>query len=107
MSMVSLPDSEWLRALAKRQSMAAELFAKSPEEQKKLGYFHTLREICQQGATWIRTCELMKSKTPALKSSLQGITSLLLTGSGSSEYAGNCVQQVLQNELGVCTQALG
>jgi len=29
------------------------------------------------------------------------------TGSGSSEYAGDCVRQVLQNELRVTTQAIG
>lgn len=107
MSPVSLPESEWLRALAKRQSKAAELLAKSPEEQQRLGYFHTLREICQQPITWLQTCELMQRRTPALKSCLQGITNLLLTGSGSSEYAGNCVQPVLQNELGIFTRALG
>lgn len=107
MSPVSLPESEWLRALAKRQSKAAELLAKSPEEQQRLGYFHTLREICQQSITWLQTCELMQRRTPALKSCLQGITNLLLTGSGSSEYAGNCVQPVLQNELGIFTRALG
>ncbi|HEU0049570.1 MAG TPA: hypothetical protein VFQ43_18430 [Nitrososphaera sp.] len=106
MSPVSLSESEWLRALAKRQSKAAELLAKSPEEQQRLGYFHTLHEICQQPTTWMQTCELMQRRTTALKSCLQGITNLLLTGSGSSEYAGNCVQPVLQNELGIFTRVL-
>jgi tagatose-6-phosphate ketose/aldose isomerase len=104
---VSLPESEWLRALAERQPKAAELLAKSAEEQKRLGYFHTLREICQQGSTWMQTCELMQDHAQAIKSSLQGVTSLLLTGSGSSEYVGNCVEQVLQNDLAIATQALG
>src|SRR5947207_1342333 len=54
----------------------------------------------------MQTCELMQRRTTALKSCLQGITNLLLTGSGSSEYAGNCVQPVLQNELGTFTRAL-
>ncbi|HEY6183143.1 MAG TPA: hypothetical protein VIW67_12915 [Terriglobales bacterium] len=107
MSPVSLPESEWLRALTKRQPKAAELLAKNPEEQQRLGYFHTLREICQQGSTWIQTCELMQRRSSSLNASLDDITSLLLTGSGSSEYVGNCVEQVLQNELSIPVQALG
>jgi len=107
MSPVSLPESEWLRALTKRQPKAAELLAKSSEEQQRLGYFHTLREICQQGSTWMQTCELMQRRAPALKETVKGIRSLLLTGSGSSEYVGNCVEQVLQNDLSIPVQALG
>jgi tagatose-6-phosphate ketose/aldose isomerase len=37
---------------------------------------------------------------------LAGITSLILTGSGSSEFAGNCVSAPLQNELGIVSQAI-
>jgi len=106
MSTVSLPESEWLRTLAQRQPKAAELLEKSPEEQRRLGYFHTLREICQQPSTWKQTCEIMLRQMPALKASVKGIGSLILTGSGSSEYAGDCVRLVLQNELKIVTQAI-
>jgi tagatose-6-phosphate ketose/aldose isomerase len=107
MPTLSLAEPEWLRTLSKSQPKAEELLARTPEEQRRLGYFHTLREICQQPATWIQTCALMVSCTPMLKESLSGIAGLFLTGSGSSEYAGDCVRLVLQNELQVNTQAIG
>jgi tagatose-6-phosphate ketose/aldose isomerase len=107
MPTLSLTEPEWLRTLSKNQPKAEELLARTPEEQRRLGYFHTLREICQQPATWTQTCSLMMSYARVLKESLDGIASLILTGSGSSEYAGDCVRLVLQNELRVTTQAIG
>lgn len=107
MPILSLAEPEWLRSISKTQSKAEELLASTPDEQNRLGYFHTLREICQQPTTWTQTCSLMLSCAPTLKKSLDGLASLILTGSGSSEYAGDCVRQVLQNELRVTTQAIG
>ena len=107
MPTLSLAEPEWLRSISRTQSKAEELLARTPDEQHRLGYFHTLREICQQPATWTQTCSLMMSCAPILKQSLDGIASLILTGSGSSEYAGDCVRLVLQNELRVTTQAIG
>ena len=107
MPILSLAEPEWLRSISKTQSKAEELLARTPDEQNRLGYFHTLREICQQPTTWTQTCSLMLSCAPTLKKSLDGLASLMLTGSGSSEYAGDCVRQVLQNELRVTTQAIG
>src|SRR5919197_1422719 len=106
MSSTSLVQPEWLRVLSERQPVIAELLSKSTEEQRRLGYFHTIREICQQPSTWLRTCELMRRQTAHLRAALKGISSLILTGSGSSEYAGHCVRLPLQNELGVITQAI-
>jgi tagatose-6-phosphate ketose/aldose isomerase len=103
----SLVEPGWLRALSQHQPKAAELLARSPEEQRRLGYFHTFREICQQPSTWMQTCELMRGRAASLQATLAGISGLTLTGSGSSEYAGDCVRLVLQNELGVVTQATG
>jgi tagatose-6-phosphate ketose/aldose isomerase len=107
MPSLSLAEPEWLRSISRTQSKAEELLARTPDEQHRLGYFHTLREICQQPATWTQTCSLMMSYARVLKESLDGIASLILTGSGSSEYAGDCVRLVLQNELRVTTQAIG
>src|SRR5689334_3042829 len=107
MNNVSLSESEWLRTMAQRQRKAGELLSKSTEEQRGLGYFHTLREICQQPASWMQTCELLQHASSALHNSIKGIRSLILTGSGSSEYAGDCVRLPLQNELKIVTQALG
>jgi len=107
MSPTSLLEPEWLRSLSQSQPNVAELLSKSLEQQRHLGYFHTLREICQQPSTWERTCALMCEKAGDLHSALAGISTLILTGSGSSEYAGDCVRGSLQSELGVVTQAIG
>jgi len=50
---------------------------------------------------------LMQSCRNALRSGVKDICSLILTGSGSSEYAGDCVRIPLQSALGIDVQALG
>ncbi|HKW34543.1 MAG TPA: hypothetical protein VJN92_16150 [Candidatus Acidoferrum sp.] len=101
-----LTQEELQRALAKDQGKAAELLGRPEEEQHRLGYFHTIREICQQPWTWLRTCERMLAFRDALKEDLKGIHSLALTGSGSSEYAAECVRFPLQNALGIPTESI-
>jgi tagatose-6-phosphate ketose/aldose isomerase len=103
----SLVEPEWRRILSQRQPKAAELLSRSPEEQQRLGYFHTFREICQQPSTWLQTSELMVSQSANLRSTMAGIRNLTLTGSGSSEYAGECLRMTLQAELGVEVQTMG
>lgn len=93
------PGKSWLGTLAGRQKTFEELLSKPAEEQKKLGYFHTLREICRQPQTWRETCELVVKSAPALKKFLSGVSNIILTGSGSSEYAGESVRPTLQAEL--------
>jgi tagatose-6-phosphate ketose/aldose isomerase len=100
-------DSDWLRALAERQPELAELLSKSPDEQHRLGYLHTLREVCQQPHTWLQTSQLMQGCTNILRACVKDIRSLVLTGSGSSEYAGDCVRIPLQSELGITVQGFG
>ncbi len=95
-----------LQKLAGMQDSVGALLARSVEEQQRLGYWHTLGEICQQPSTWVRTAELAGQSAPALVESVRGISSLVLTGSGSSEFAGDCVSIVLQKELGVNVQAV-
>jgi len=103
----SFPGREWLEALSVRQGRARELLAKALEEQQQSGYFHTLPEICRQPQTWRETCELMIKSTAAVNASLRGAKSLIFTGSGSSEYAGDCVRASVQAELGIDCQAIG
>jgi tagatose-6-phosphate ketose/aldose isomerase len=98
--------SEWQRALTGNQRKAAQLFGRTEAEQKQRGYFHTLKEICQQPWTWMRTCERMIALREPLLASVRGIKSLVFTGSGSSEYAGDCVRLPLQNELAVCVESI-
>src|SRR4029077_1522331 len=97
----------WQRALIHNQLKAAELFARSEADQKRLGYFHTLREICQQPETWLRTCDQMIAATDVVRQVQAGIRSLALTGSGSSQYAGECVCLALQNDLNIQVTSVG
>lgn len=101
-----LTQEEWQRALAESQRKAAELFGRSEEEQRRLGYFYTIREICQQPWTWLRTCDRMLALRDSLKEELKGIQSLALTGSGSSEYAAECARFPLQNALRIPTESI-
>ena len=103
---VSLTQADWQRALTNQQARASLLFGRTDAEQERLGYFHTLREICQQPWTWRRTCERMIGTNDSLRQDLAGIRNLSLTGSGSSEYAAECVRLPLQNELGICTESI-
>src|SRR5437879_5998284 len=101
-----LNQADWQRALTNGQARAAELFGRPDAEQKRLGYFHTLKEICQQPWTWLRTCDRLMASRDGLKQDVAGIRSLALTGSGSSEYAAECVCLPLQNELGICAESI-
>ncbi len=80
---------------------SADLISRSREQQERDGYFHTLREILQQPSTWLDSAERMLGKTAELSQLVEGIRSLVLTGSGSSEYAGACVRMALQDALGI------
>src|SRR5450631_80732 len=55
------------------------------------GVFPYFPGICQQPSTWLRTGELMQSHAAELRDLVDGISRLSLSGSGSSEYAGDCV----------------
>lgn len=99
--------SEWIREICDRQPEAARLLGEPEQEQRRRGYYHTFREILQQPASWVRTADQVGSLATELRPSISGIRNLLLTGSGSSEYAGDCVRLALQNRLAVNTLAIG
>jgi tagatose-6-phosphate ketose/aldose isomerase len=71
------------------------------------GYYHTLREILQQPATWPKTASQLASLSGELLPLVGGVKNLVLTGSGSSEYAGECVRGPLQNSLSIPVQTVG
>ncbi|WP_254425185.1 tagatose-6-phosphate ketose isomerase [Rhodanobacter sp. B04] len=78
-------------------------------EQRQRGYADTLREILQQPATWMATADLLRS--PQRLEQLQvGLTPppshIVLTGSGSSMYIGECLAPTLQLGLGIPAQAI-
>jgi len=88
------------------------LFSPSPlattlAEQQRDGYFETWREICQQPDTLIATFESVAPAASRISEILAGAGCVILTGSGSSEYAGECVQLALQQELGRPVQTIG
>ena len=101
-----LSQTEWLRHLSEVQQVAREMLERSDEEQRRRGYFHTFREICQQPATWLRTAELMRSRAAELRELVAGISCLSLSGSGSSEYAGDCARPALRKRLGITVEAV-
>lgn len=107
-----MPDSQlqldaWLAKLAEAQPRARKLLSVPPEIQQKEGYFHTLREICQQPISWPATAELVVKNHSRFQVCLDGIQNIVLTGSGSSEYAGECVRLDLQNRLGITATVVG
>lgn len=101
------PGQAWLDTLAAQQERLRELLARTPEQQQNIGYFHTLAEICRQPETWRETCDFMVDSGPTVAACLRGVRSLILTGSGSSEYAGDSVRESLQRELGIPCRAIG
>ena len=77
----------------------------SAAEQRQRGYADTLREIFQQPATWADTARLQRS--PPLQGALDPRPQhVVLTGSGSSMYVGECLAPTLQLGLGIPAQAI-
>lgn len=77
--------------------------------QGERGYVDTLREILQQPATWQATAAQLHE--PTVRAQLQAAltprpANVVLTGSGSSIYAGECIVADLQQALGVPVQAI-
>ncbi|MGO9241506.1 MAG: SIS domain-containing protein [Bryobacteraceae bacterium] len=99
--------SEWMQELAAEQPDLRALLALSVEAQEAAGFRHTLGEICQQPATWIETAQTLVLMHPSLRSFLADCRSLVLTGSGSSQYAGECVHPALQAASGISACTLG
>jgi tagatose-6-phosphate ketose/aldose isomerase len=69
------------------------------EEQLRLGYGHTLREIAQQPVTWLETTAALPALHSVVAESLDGVGAVVFTGSGSSVYAAECVAPGLQRSL--------
>jgi tagatose-6-phosphate ketose/aldose isomerase len=102
---------EWL-ACFKPGTVIGDLLARPAAEQARLGYRHTLREIAQQPVVWTETAAGMTAAHDVVQRALGkgGVSgregTLLLTGSGSSLYVGECVALPLQQTLSVPVQAV-
>lgn len=85
------------------------LRAASADERRRLGCVDTLREILQQPATWRATGQQVRGAaaqavlTKALEPRPDNI---VLTGSGSSLYVGECLAPALQARLGIACRAI-
>jgi tagatose-6-phosphate ketose/aldose isomerase len=95
-----------LTAPAQNRREASLLLGRPETQQHGLGYFHTLREILQQPATWLRTGSALALHGDELKRAIGGAKLLVLTGSGSSEYAGECLRLTLQTELAIPAETI-
>jgi tagatose-6-phosphate ketose/aldose isomerase len=100
-------EQSFLATLVGAQSQPRTLLGRPIEDQKARGYFHTLGEILQQPWTWSDTRARVTGRTADLKRAVADIRSLVLTGSGTSEYAGEFVRLVLQKEMGVTASVIG
>ena len=83
------------------------LAARGEAEQAALGYQHTLREIMQQPDTWAATCQTALQHHGDLEWALNGAEFVVLTGSGSSQFAGECVRLGLQGQSTAAVQVTG
>ncbi|MBE1162594.1 tagatose-6-phosphate ketose isomerase [Dyella sp. 7MK23] len=80
-----------------------------PAAQQAAGYADTLREILQQPATWQGTFDLLRSTAVRQQVALALAAQpghVVLTGSGSSIYIGECLAPLLQGGLGIPVQAI-
>jgi tagatose-6-phosphate ketose/aldose isomerase len=85
------------------------LRATSIEQQHRLGCADTLREILQQPDTWRATnAQLLDNATRAVFAKALAPTpgNILLSGSGSSLFVGECLAPVLQAHLGIPCRAV-
>jgi len=96
----------WIEKLAGQPELDR-LLSPSPEERLAAGYGHTLSEICQQPLLWTDTALRLTAVQPLLAQLLDGAKWLVVTGSGSSQYAAECVYPALQAELGIPALAAG
>ncbi|WP_200948998.1 tagatose-6-phosphate ketose isomerase [Frateuria sp. Soil773] len=89
--------------------MLAALQSRPLAQQQDAGYADTLREILQQPETWRGTAELLRR--PEVRQRLAAVldpapAQVVLTGSGSSMYIGECLAPSLQAGLGLPVQAI-
>jgi tagatose-6-phosphate ketose/aldose isomerase len=71
------------------------------------GFRHTIREICQQPATWAATARHLAEFGSLAAESLASVERIVLTGSGSSQHAGECAAPALEKDLGRPVEVAG
>jgi tagatose-6-phosphate ketose/aldose isomerase len=71
------------------------------EQQLARGYGLTLEEIAQQPVVWPEAASRMVQRAHDLTACLAGVEAMVLTGSGSSQYASECIAPALHARLGL------
>ena len=97
----------WLKTFACGSGSFPALLLSTGERATSPGFEHTLREICQQPATWMDTARRLLDRRQAMAQALDSCASLVLTGSGSSQYAGECAAPFLRSSLGPSVTVAG
>ncbi len=97
---------EWLRTLSSGRGRFSALLRESAECAVD-GYGDTIREISQQPTTWPETARQMKGFRAEIAESLGTGRRIILTGSGSSQYAGECAAPSLRKDLRRPVEVLG
>jgi len=92
----------------KTVAVLTDLQTRPVAQQRELGYADTLREILQQPATWRNTADMLgKAALQVISRAISPMPAqVVLTGSGSSMYIGECIAPTLQLGLGVPVQAI-
>jgi tagatose-6-phosphate ketose/aldose isomerase len=96
----------WLRNLASQDAWR-DLLAPACELREAAGYEYTLQEICQQPSTWTDTACRVAKVSDRLADLVSDCEWVAITGSGSSQYAGECVHPALQPAIGLPVFTLG
>jgi tagatose-6-phosphate ketose/aldose isomerase len=100
----SLP--AWLQQLEKGGGEFASMLNASDGASAK-GFRHTIGEICQQPVTWAGTARHLMESRRLVVESLASCQRIVLTGSGSSQYAGECAAPALERDLGWRVEVAG
>lgn len=97
----------WMEEWAAKVPAVGLLLLRSQAEQDVAGYRHTLPEIGQQPVTWPDTAQRALDMAPEWRALCAGVEAVVLTGSGSSQFAGDCLAPFLQQALRVPVRSLG
>src|SRR5262245_50470468 len=99
----SMPDwtvQGWLDILSRGKGKFLSLLNESGTNSSD-GFHHTIQEICQQPVTWSQTARRITELQPMISGSLANCEQIVLTGSGSSQYAAECVAPALHLDLAI------
>jgi tagatose-6-phosphate ketose/aldose isomerase len=98
--------AEWLEQLKAGNGGFRKLL-KEADSASGEGFRDTILEICQQPVTWSETGRYLASIRHILAGRMGSFRRIVLTGSGSSQYAGQCAAPALEKDLTRTVEAVG